>query len=196
MWFALLLFLRPLPAWSDQVHLANGQTLEGIVVRQSDEQVVLQVAWQGYVVLNRASLTNIEPANEAERQQLLTQWQQEHQAFQEREKHRQRFEEEQHAKGLVLYQGRWVTQEELAAVRASVQAANEEHKHRQDLEEQLAREQVERKALREELQALVERLRAMQEEQLRLQQEVSSLRCLLARPRPIPIPMPPIPESR
>ena len=174
------------PAWADLVLLSNGQAIEGIVVRQSDEQVVLQVAWEGYVVLDRASLKKIEPASEADRKTLLDRWKQEHQAYLDQEERRRQFEAEQRARGLILYDGQWMSPEALGAIKARV-AADEERRHLEEnlKQERLARqrEEEERKAREEELKVLGERLRTMQEEQLRLQQEISSLKCLLGRPR-------------
>lgn len=169
-------------AWADQVHLTNGQTIEGIVAREADSQVVLQVAWEGYVVLDRPSIAAIDAANDKQRKQLLGQWHEEYLAFQERDRKNKAFEARQLARGLVLHQGQWVTPEELTAMKAQAKAAEEEHRKRQEAEERLRNEQQERKAREEELQALTERIRTMQLEQLRLQQEISSLKYLLVRP--------------
>ena len=77
-----LIVLAGVPAWADQIHLTNGQMVEGIVIRQTDAQVVLQIAQEGYVVLDRASIAEIVPSTEPERKRLLIQWKEEHRAFQ------------------------------------------------------------------------------------------------------------------
>ena len=173
------------PAWSDAVHLTNGQTLEGIVIRESDAQVVLQVAWEGFVVLDRGSIAKIDPAEKPERERLLAQWKEDHQAYLEQEERRRQFETDQRAKGFLLYDGQWMTKEEVAAIKEKSADKEARRKLEEDLKkEQLARkqEEEERKAREEELKTLNQRLRAMQEEQLRLQQEITALRCALARP--------------
>ena len=181
-----------LPAWADRIHLTNGQMVEGIVIRNADAQVLLQIAWEGYVVLDRASIAEIVPSSERERERLLTQWKEEHQAFLDREEQSRRFEAEQRAKGLILYEGQWMSREELAAIKAKAVDEEARRKLEENLKkERLAhkREEEERKAREEELKVLSERLRTMQEEQLRLQQEVTALRCALARPR-LPVAFP------
>ena len=160
----------------DQVHLTNGQTIEGIVVREDEAQIVLQVAWGGQVVLDRASLKAIERSDEKDRQALLARWREEDQAFKEREERERAFEESQRAKGLVFYRGQWVTKEEVEGIKAGVRAADEERHKREEAERQLKQGQEAREKLETELRALTERLRDMQQEQLRLQQEITSLR--------------------
>ena len=180
------LLAMPRAAWADRIHLTNGQMLEGIVIRETNAQVVLQIAWEGYIVLDRASVAGILPATERERKRLLTEWKEEHDAFLEREERRRQFEAEQRAKGLILYDGQWVPWQEVAASKAQAIADDTRRKLEDALkQEQQARKRAEeeRKVREEELTALTERLRAMQEEQLRLQQEISSLRCILARPQ-------------
>jgi len=164
---------------ADRVHLANGQTLEGLVIRKTGSEVVVQVAWEGHIILDPSFVKAIESSTEAERQQLLTEWRETFQAFQEREERRRDFEEQQAVKGLVQHRGQWVTPEELSAIRAGAKAAEEERRERAQVEQQLKRETQVRQKLEGELHAVTERLRSVQEEQLRLQQEVSSLRYLL-----------------
>ena len=81
----LLLLAMPRTAWADRIHLTNGQMLEGIVIRQTEAQVVLQIASEGYIVLDHASIAEILPATEHERKRLVSQWKQEQKAFLERE---------------------------------------------------------------------------------------------------------------
>jgi hypothetical protein len=169
------------PASADQVHLANGQALEGLVLRQTDSQVVVQVAWEGHIVLDRASVASIEPSTDAERKALMTRWQLENEAYQKRDQRQREFEDQQIAAGLVQYRGQWVTREELEGIRNQAKAAADERRERELAEKELKREAEARKRAEQELTSASERLRALQEEQVRLQQEISSLRLLLAR---------------
>ena len=174
------LALGPL-TWADVAHLANGREVEGIVIRETDDEIVVRVTWQGHVVLDRASVIKVDRSSEADRQALLSQWQQEDRDFKEQQRQQHEFEESQQAKGLVLYRGRWVTQEELASIKAGVKAAEAERKKREEVEQALQREVESRKSLEGELHTLTDRLRTMQEEQLRLQQEIRSLRFVLGQ---------------
>jgi hypothetical protein len=173
------------PTWADQVHLSNGRTIDGVVIRESASQVVLQVAWEGHVVLDRTTVTGIERSTDAQREELLAAWRREHEAFQERERREREFEAEQLAKGLVFHRGEWITREELAVIKertledAQRRRDEAELKRREDEQRQRAQELQRRE---EELTTLTQRLRAMQEEQLRLQQEIIALRSWLARP--------------
>jgi len=167
------------PIAADRVHLANGQTLEGLVIRHTGSEVVVQVAWEGRMILDPGFVKAVEPSTEAERQQLLKEWRDAFQAFQEREQRRREFEEQQMAKGLLQHRGEWVTQEELAAIRAGAKAAGQERRERAQVEQQLKRETDMRQRLETELRDAADRMRRLQEEQARLQQEVASLRSLL-----------------
>lgn len=181
--FVSILIASSEGVWADQVHLANGQALEGLVLRQTDAQVVVQVAWEGHIVLDRASVTRVEASTDAERKALMTRWQVEHEAFKERDERQREFEQRQIAQGLVQYRGQWVTKEELDAIRSEAKAAADERRERAEAERELKREADARKRAEQELTTATERLRGLQEEQLRLQQEISSLKLLLAQTR-------------
>ncbi len=170
-------------AWSDTVYLTNQQTLEGLVIRENASDVTFQVAWQGFVMLDRGSIARIIPSSESERAHLLEQWREHQNALLRQEEERQEFEVAQRAKGFVLHEGQWVSQEELDALNAQARAEEQ----RRQLETALKQEQQARKheeearlAQQEELKTLNERLRIMYFEQQRLQQELFTLRCLLA----------------
>lgn len=174
-------FFEMSPVQADVVYLDNGREVEGVVLRQTDDEVVVRVTWQGHVVLDRASVLRIDRSSEADRQALLSQWQQEDEAFKKQQHQQRDFEQQQQAKGLVLYHGQWVTKEELADIKSDVQTAHVERKKREEAEQALQREVESRKGLEAELQTLTGRLRTMQDEQLWLQQEIRSLRFVLGR---------------
>lgn len=181
------------PAWADAVHLTNGQMIEGIVIRETDSQVVLQVAWEGFVVLDRDSIASIHPAEKPERERLLAQWKEEHRAYLEQEERRRQFDIDQRAKGFILYDGQWMTKEEVAVIQEKSADKKARRKLEEDLkQERLARkrEEEERQSNEEELRTLNHRLRAMQEEQLRLQQEITALRYALTTRPLLPIGVP------
>ncbi len=181
---ACALLLAPDAAPADQVHLANARTIEGIVIRETDDEVVIQVAWEGHVVLDRETVLEVERSSDEERSELLAGWREEHEAFKQREERERAFEEGQRAKGLILYRGEWITRQELAAASAQAAANEEKRRHAEDdlsrREAEQQRKEAELNRREAELTELTQRLRQMQEEQLRLQQEIYSLRGLLA----------------
>lgn len=168
-------WLLPAVAWADRLHLTNGRVLEGVVVRETPSQVVVQVAWEGYVFLDREAIATIEAADEPARQHLLAQWQQEFRQAQEREQQRQEFEAAQRAKGLVEYQGRWVTPQEVAAIKEEQVEAQRRRKEEQERQ----RAEAEAQARQAEIQELIEQLHTLQVEQARLQEELAHQRLWL-----------------
>src|SRR3989338_5781939 len=98
-------------AAADQVHLKNGQVLDGIIVREGDEEVVLEIAWESYVILDRESVVKIEAGETAERKAMLERWRETYETFKTREERERLFEESQRAKGLIFYRGDWITKE-------------------------------------------------------------------------------------
>ena len=178
------------PVWADRIVLTNGQSLEGLIARQTDREIVLQVALEGHVVLDRASIATIEPASDAQQQRLLEHWREEQRALKEREAREQEFETQQRANGLVRYRGQWVTEEELAAINARIRDAQAERQAREALEAKLKEETAARqqeaqarRQLEEELARLTQQLCELQDEHARLQQEIFWLHRLITNQR-------------
>ncbi len=78
----------------DKVYLKNGRLLEGTIMRETDDYIKITVENGSEIKIDRASIQFIKKAT----QEVL-------------EKARE-FEEEQKAKGLVNFDGQWVTEEE------------------------------------------------------------------------------------
>ncbi len=104
------------PAWGDTLTLTNGQTLEGIIVQETPTHVRLQVALQGYVDIERQTVTGLARSDAADHGRLQAQWREEFRHGQTQADAARRFEAAQQAKGLVLYQGQWITPEVFATL--------------------------------------------------------------------------------
>ena len=173
-WVVLLgwCLCRPSAARADVIYFLGGRMMEGIVVQETAAQIKVQVAWQGYVTLDRDSVVSILRADERERQRLLTEWRKEFLADQQRERERVAYEEAQRPRGLVEHQGRWVTPAELATLK--------KEQARKEREQREAKAKQEEEAQREaEAREATQRLQALQEENLRLRELVVQQRLLL-----------------
>jgi hypothetical protein len=157
-------------AWADALHLANHETLEGIIVWETDARIKVQIAWTGYVTLERVVAVEIVRGSADEHERLLVRWHEEFLSSQARERERRAFDTAQREQGLVKYRGQWVTPEELAFIREEVarEAARWQRQRR------------ERKQLEEELNRLAQRLQALEEENQRLRNEASRQRVVIA----------------
>ena len=172
--------VSPMLAGADLIHFSHGRVLEGIVIREDASEITVRVAWEGHVVLDRASIAAVERGTAEDHRRMLAQWQQEFLSAQQREQERLAFEAAQMAKGLIQYQGRWVTEEELEANKAKLAEAG---RHRREEEEQMKREREARQQREKEVQALTQRLQVLQAEHQQLEQELAHQRAWFARIR-------------
>lgn len=129
-----LLLLAPAPVRGDEIRLANGQILEGIVVDETTSQVKVQVTSQGYLWLDRAAVSSVERASEEDNQQLLDAWRRAERTVKDARREREALEADQRAKGLVKHKGRWITKEELAAITEQEARAERERQREAEAE--------------------------------------------------------------
>ncbi len=107
----LLVFLSmafAVPARADTLHLKNGKSFEGIIIKEGDREIVFDVimgADRIKMTFNRGEVERVEKASAAEREAIERELVR---AGEEREK----LEEEMKKKGLILYRGKWVTEDE------------------------------------------------------------------------------------
>ena len=161
---------------ADTVFLTNGQSLECLVKEETEQHVKLQVAWQGYMTLQRPIVREIQRAPEPERQELAARWRDEFEAAKQAELDDRAFEEEQYRRNLVKYRGAWITQAEMDAIRREQQEA--EQRRLQARQEEEDHDQLER-----QMRQLSERIESLEEENRLLQGELSGARReLLWRP--------------
>lgn len=153
-------------AWADLLYLSDGRKVEGIITQETDSHIEVQVLWQGYMTVPRGSILSIVRGNRQDRQRLLKKWQKDFLADQTRERKKATFEAAQRAKGLVKYEGEWITAEQLALI----QKREREEKERKEKE---ARE--------EEARRVEQRLQALEEENQRLRRQVEAQTELIFR---------------
>jgi len=106
--FAVVLYQSK--AFSDVIHLKNGRKMTGIIERQDDERIFLRIR-MGVIGVNRDEIEKIEKINDKGKEAVETE---EKEKWSEADKRRKEFEAKQIKRGLVKYQGLWVTPEEKA----------------------------------------------------------------------------------
>ena len=102
----------PPTVWADVVHLTDGRKVEGIVVGETDSGLRVQVTWQGFVTLDREDVLSAVRSSDQENSHRLRQWRKEFLEDQARQRKRDSFEAFQKRRGLVPYEGEWVSPEE------------------------------------------------------------------------------------
>jgi hypothetical protein len=110
--FALTILAAPFAA-ADSISLANLQTIDGIIVEESDSAVKLQIDLESFITFNRSSVISVKRTDEADHEKKLSGWRQDRKDSEERDRSRLEFEAEQYAKGFVKHEGQWITQAEL-----------------------------------------------------------------------------------
>jgi len=141
------------PAQADIVHLSNGQRVEGIVVSESPSGVRIQMDVQGYMTVSREFVNEIVREDAAVNDARLERWRAEHEEARIRQEARDAFEAEQRAKGLVKYQGDWITPDALGAIRDEESRKELARLERQleELTDRLEALETENQALRHDL---------------------------------------------
>ena len=143
---------------ADTIYLKKGGRLKGVIVSESEGSVEIK-SKLGTITLSRGAIARIEKAPENENKALEKRWVREKEEREEKAMRERRFEEEQRAKGLVLYRGAWVPAEKV--IEAEKGSKKKLETESQELEEQ-----------RRELDNLEKRLREME---ARLERKESEL---------------------
>lgn len=97
------------PARADVVTLKNGVKMEGLLTTDEDGATTLQVSDDGYVTLDTATVVNVKKQTAEENARHKAKWTEQNRQSTEKEQGAQKFAENQRAKGLIPYQGEWVT---------------------------------------------------------------------------------------
>ena len=114
--FAILLsFVFVSAAFADEIYFTSGYSETGVVVRETDNSVRFRTE-MGMSTISREKISFIEKAAPEENQRLLKEWREKRErrkAEEEAQKEAERkFEQEQIAKGLLKFEGRWMSPEE------------------------------------------------------------------------------------
>jgi hypothetical protein len=101
-------------ARADTVTLANGSDILGVVVRQTKKEIRVKIGPGGFVDLDASTVAKVKRDPKKDNMKLLDQWRKQELEDREADEAQNKFEDEQHKKGLVLYNGAWVDSDELA----------------------------------------------------------------------------------
>jgi hypothetical protein len=148
---------------SDVIELTTKRRLQGIILREREDQLEVQVAWKGFTTLERAVVVSIAKESAEDHQRLLSQWEEDYLDGQRRQQQERAFEAEQRARGMVKYRGEWISAESLTSL-LTQQASNEQ----QIMNELREREEESRRMLR--------RLQDLEQENQRLGRQLTEER--------------------
>lgn len=99
-------------AGADIVCLKNANTLHGVIVRETDEILELEVFLGAKITFSRQDVAYIEKWDKEQNMALIEKWLQDKEERKEAELAREEFEAQQKKKGLVKYKGKWIPEPE------------------------------------------------------------------------------------
>lgn len=112
---AMALLLLPAGAvHADTVTLSNGSDILGVVVKQTKAEVRVKIGPGSFVDLDASTIEKVKRDPKKDNMKLLEQWRKQEQEDRQADEAQNKFEDEQHKKGLILYNGAWVDPDELA----------------------------------------------------------------------------------
>jgi len=115
--YIFLVIVSAIICWSslagaDLVCLTNGNIIEGIVVRETDGILEMEVFLGAKITFAKADVAYVKTWGEEENQALREKWLRDREERKKAELARQEFETKQREKGLVKYQGDWISETE------------------------------------------------------------------------------------
>lgn len=113
---ALLLALCAV-ARADTVTLSNGNDVLGVIVKQTKAEVRVKIGPGSFVDLDASTIEKIKRDPKKDNLKLLDQWRKQEIEDRQADAAENKFEDEQHKKGLIFYNGAWVDSDELAKQR-------------------------------------------------------------------------------
>ena len=99
-------------ARADIVALKNGNVIEGIIVKETDEILEVEVFLGAKITFAKQDIAYLKKWNEQANQGLREKWLKDKEERKKAELARQEFEAKQRARGLVKYQGEWIPETE------------------------------------------------------------------------------------
>ncbi|MFC1698710.1 peptidase MA family metallohydrolase [Candidatus Omnitrophota bacterium] len=95
---------------ADEVGLSNGNVLTGIVIKETEDAVGLEVSIGASITFSKQDVAYIKRWDQEQNQELTELWQREREERSQAELARQKFEARQKARGLVKYRGKWIAE--------------------------------------------------------------------------------------
>ena len=113
----LILLMVGLISWlqaaeADLICLKNANVLEGVIVKETDSALELEVFLGAKITFNKQDIAYIEKWSKEENLALVEKWLEDREERKEAELARQEFESQQKEKGLVKYKGKWISKPE------------------------------------------------------------------------------------
>jgi hypothetical protein len=112
---AALSLLLSAPATADEIYFKSGFSHTGVIIRENEDVITFKTE-MGVSTISRDKVDFIEKATPEENQLLLKKWREEAQELKDAQKARHEaeraFEAEQRAKGMIQFEGKWVTPQE------------------------------------------------------------------------------------
>ncbi|MFH1245866.1 MAG: hypothetical protein V1662_05200, partial [Candidatus Omnitrophota bacterium] len=106
-------------AEADIIGLKNGNIIEGVILRETEKSIELEVFPESTITFGGEDIAFIKKWEDNKNQTLREKWLADQQQREEAELARQEFEREQRAKGLVKYDGKWIPEAEKERLEAS-----------------------------------------------------------------------------
>ncbi|MCX6357709.1 MAG: hypothetical protein NT045_07555, partial [Candidatus Aureabacteria bacterium] len=103
----------------------KGGKVSGVITNESQNSIEIK-SNLGTIVLSKSAIARIERSKADENTQLQTQWQREREEEKEKLKKAKLFEDDQRSKGMVKYQGTWVSVEKAYEVEKGFAKEKEE----------------------------------------------------------------------
>lgn len=122
---ASLLLVLASAGHADLVVLKNGNTMEGIISKQDKKMVRLQIDFESYIELARDQIAAVKKQTPKQNQKIRNAWETADTGLKKYEDEpagSAKFLEAQRKKGLRMYDGEWMTEEE---IRKRVEEDNE-----------------------------------------------------------------------
>jgi hypothetical protein len=102
---------------ADVVCLKNGNIIEGIILKDTDKILELEVFLNAKITFTSQDIAYVKRWDDVKNKALKDKWLREKKEREEAERARQEFEAQQRAKGLVKYRGEWITQSEAEKIK-------------------------------------------------------------------------------
>jgi len=103
---------------ADVLCLMNGNIIEGVIIRETDEIVEMEVALGAKISFAEGDVAYVKIEGEEENEALRQKWLEDRKEREKAELERQEFESQQKTKGLVKYRGKWIAESEKDKLKA------------------------------------------------------------------------------
>lgn len=123
--FIILLLLIPGAIFADVIYLKSGGKIEGIIEKETDTAITITLDI-GTAAYPKTQIESLSKSTDEENAKLKEKWKAQKQQRQAEQEERRKFAEEQEAKGLIFYEGRWITKAEYEELTKSKEEAEKE----------------------------------------------------------------------